>query len=112
MSDTSGQNGLVDPDRSGEQGSAESQVPRPASRKRRGLRIALVSLASLVVFLGAVAVGGYVFVNHLAGSIQRIPVKFAKLDAASQPGKATTTLITGSQASAPPARPSRAAAVA
>jgi LCP family protein required for cell wall assembly len=95
MSDTSGQNGLVDPDRSGEQGSAESPVPRPASRQRRGLRIALVSLASLVVFLGAVAVGSYVFVNHLAGSIQRIPVKFAKLDAASQPGKATTVLITG-----------------
>ena len=95
MSDTSGQNGLIDPDRSGEQGSAESQVPGPASRKRRGLRIALVSLASLVVFLGAVAVGGYVFVNHLASSIQRIPVKFARLDAASQPGKATTVLITG-----------------
>jgi len=91
MSDTSGQNGLVEP-RSRGQGSAESQVPRPASRKRRGLRIALVSLASSVVFLGAVAVGGYVFVNHLAGSIQRIPVKVTKPVA----GKATTTLITGS----------------
>ena len=95
MSDTSGQNGLVYPDRSGEQGPAESQVPGPASRQRRGLRITLVSLASLVVFLGAVAAGGYVFVNHLAGGIQRIPVKFARLDAASQPGKGTTVLITG-----------------
>lgn len=89
MSDTSGQ---IDPDRSVGQGPGESQVPEPARRKRRGLRITLVSLASLVVFLGAVAVGGYVFVNHLAGSIQRIPVKVTKPVA----GKATTTLITGS----------------
>ena len=70
MSDTSGQ---IDPDRSVGQGPGESQVPEPARRKRRGLRITLVSLASLVVFLGAVAVGGYVFVNHLAGGIHLPP---------------------------------------
>ena len=63
-----------------------------APRKRRGLRITLVSLASLVVFLGAVAVGGYLWVNHLAGDIHRTPVKVTKPVA----GKATTTLITGS----------------
>ena len=89
MSDTSGQ---IDPDRSVGQGPGESQVPEPAPRKRRGLRITLVSLASLVVFLGAVAVGGYLLVNHLAGGIHRTPVKVTKPVA----GKATTTLITGS----------------
>ena len=67
--------------------------PRPARRKRRGLRIALVTMASFVVLIGAVAAGGYAYVNHLAGSIQRIPVK---LDAAnSEYGGAMTVLITG-----------------
>ena len=56
------------------------------------MRIALVSLASFVVLLGAVAVGGYAYVNHLAGSIQRIPVKFAKLAGATQPAGAMTVL--------------------
>ena len=68
-------------------------------RKRRGLRIALVSLASFVVLIGAVAAGGYAFLNHLAGSIQRVPVHFTKLDAAtggySDYGGAMTVLITG-----------------
>jgi len=89
MSDTSGQ---IDPDRSVGQGPAESQVAPPARPKRRGLRITLVSLASLAVFLGAVAVAGYLSVNHLAGDIHRTPVKVTKPVA----GKATTTLITGS----------------
>ena len=90
MSDTSGQ---IDPDRSVGQGPGESsQVPEPAPRKRRGLRITLVSLASLVVFLGAVATGGYLLVNHLAGDIHRTAVKVTKPVA----GRATTTLITGS----------------
>jgi LCP family protein required for cell wall assembly len=89
MSDTSGQ---IDPDRSVGQRPGESQVPEPARRKRRGLRITLVSLASLVVFLGAVAAGGYLSVNHLADGIRRTPVKVTKPVA----GKATTTLITGS----------------
>jgi LCP family protein required for cell wall assembly len=73
---------------------------RPARHKRRGLRIALVTMASFVVLIGAVAAGGYAYVNHLAGSIPRVPVRFMKLDAASQPlgGKgrgAMTVLITG-----------------
>jgi LCP family protein required for cell wall assembly len=70
--------------------------PRPARRKRRGLRIALVTMASFVVLIGAVAAGGYAYINHVAGSIQRMPVRFAKLDAASSKyGGAMTTLITG-----------------
>ncbi|MCW2906822.1 MAG: LytR family transcriptional regulator [Actinomycetia bacterium] len=69
---------------------------RPSRRKRRGLRIALVTMASFVVLIGAVAAGGYAYVNHLAGSIPRIPVKFVKLDAAnSEYGGAMTVLITG-----------------
>lgn len=69
------------------------------SRKgpRRGLRIALVTLASLVVLIGGVAAGGYFYLNHLAGSIQRIPVKFAAVSepAGSSYGGAMTVLITG-----------------
>jgi len=56
---------------------AEPVESRPARRKRRGLRIALVVMASFVVLIGAVAAGGYAYVNHLASSIQRIPVKLA-----------------------------------
>jgi LCP family protein required for cell wall assembly len=55
-------------------------------------------MASFVVLIGGVVAGGYVYVNHLAGSIQRIPVKFVKLDAAtsgSSYGGAMTVLITG-----------------
>ena len=47
-----------------------------------------------MVLLGVAAVGGYAFVNHQAGSIQRIPVKFAKLDGVTEPAGATTVLIT------------------
>ena len=69
---------------------------QPPRRRRRGLRIALVTMASFVVLIGAVAVGGYAYLNHLAGSIQRIPVKFVKLDAATGGyGGAMTVLITG-----------------
>jgi LCP family protein required for cell wall assembly len=95
MSEISGQNGQADPERFAGRGSAGGQPRgrRPA-RPRRGLRVALVSLASFVVLLGAVAVGGYAFVNALAGSIQRIPVKFAKLDGVTEPAGATTVLIT------------------
>ena len=41
-----------------------------------------MTMASFVVLIGAVAAGGYAYVNHLASSIQRIPVNFTKLDAA------------------------------
>ena len=83
-------------------GEADRPAPRRARRrKHRGLRIALVSLASFVLLAGAIAAGGYAFLNHLAGSIQRIPVHFTKLDAVGRPagyseyGGGMTVLITG-----------------
>ncbi len=95
MSEISGQDGLADPEHLAGRGSAGGQARgrRPA-RPRRGLRVALVSLASFVVLLGAVAVAGYAFVNALAGSIQRVPVKFTKLEGATEPAGATTVLLT------------------
>ena len=95
MSEISGQNGPADPERFAGQGSAGGQPRGRPARPRRGLRIALVTLASFVVLLGAAAAGGYAYVNHLAGSIQRIPVKFTKLDGAAEPAGAITVLITG-----------------
>ncbi len=95
MSEISGQNGLADPERPAGRGSAGGQSRRLPARPRRGLRIALVSVASFVVLLGVAAVGGYAYVNHLAGSIQRIPVKFARLAGATQPAGAMTVLLTG-----------------
>ncbi|MFI5065911.1 MAG: LCP family protein [Streptosporangiales bacterium] len=79
----------------------EPGAGRHRPRRRRGLRIALISMASFVVLIGAVAAGGYAYVNHLAGSIQRIPVKFTKLTAAEGAAgyydhmKAMNVLITG-----------------
>ena len=52
----------------------------PSGRRRRGVRIALVSLASVTVLLGAAAAGGYLYVNHEVGSIPRVPVKFLAQD--------------------------------
>jgi LCP family protein required for cell wall assembly len=103
MSDISSRNDPADRDDSMSPiRTAGSGEGRPTQRRRRGLRIALVSLTSLVVLVGAVAAGGYVFMNHMAGSIQRMPVKFTKLEAATQPagysskyGGAMTVLITG-----------------
>ena len=88
----------IDPDKGISIGTGPDAGPEqepPARRKRRGLRIALVITASFVVLIGAVAAGGYAYLNHMANSIQRVPVKFAKLDAASGYGGAMTVLITG-----------------
>ena len=74
MSETSDQNGPADPAHFADQGSAAPQPPGPPARTRRKTRIVLVSLAACVVFLGAVAVGLYVYVNHLASGIHRVPV--------------------------------------
>ena len=76
-----------------------NKPPRGRSR-RRSVRIATVSLASVFALLAAVAVGGVVVLNHLASSIRRIPVSFAKLDTAGRPaaaagGGSMTVLITG-----------------
>lgn len=40
------------------------------------MRIVLASLAVLVVMAGVVA-GGYVYINHVAAGIGRMPVMFA-----------------------------------
>ncbi len=97
MSETPSRNDPAGAEVPGEHGAG-----RQRPRRRRGLRIALISMASFVVLIGAVAAGGYAYVNHLASSIQRIPVKFTKLTAASggAPGyydhmKAMNVLITG-----------------
>ena len=63
-------------------------------RRRRGLRITLVSLASVTVLLGAAAAGTYIYVNHEVGGIPRIPVKFLSQDNSSG---GMTILLTGSQ---------------
>ncbi len=45
----------------------DPQVPRPARRRRRGLRIVLVTLASFVVLIGAVTAGGYFYLSGVHG---------------------------------------------
>ena len=82
----------------GAEGPGDPGEVRPRPRRRRGLRIALISMASFVVLIGAVAAGGYAYLNHMAGSIQRIPVKFTRLTAAGgyyDHMKAMNVLITG-----------------
>jgi LCP family protein required for cell wall assembly len=65
----------------------------PSARPRRGRRIALLSVLSVVVVLALVAGGIFAFVNHEAGSIHRIPVKVS----APSPGAGMTILLTGNQ---------------
>lgn len=82
-------------------GAAVGWQQEPANRpKRRVKRIVLVSLTSLVVLIGAVAAGGYAYLNHMVGSIPRVPVQFDRLEAAGQtlggaPSGGMTVLITG-----------------
>jgi LCP family protein required for cell wall assembly len=77
-----------------------AQVQPPAAepekpiRRKRGLRIALLSFASVIVLLGAVAAGGFAYINHEVGNIQRIPVKFTALDASGTAGGMTILLTT------------------
>jgi LCP family protein required for cell wall assembly len=63
----------------------------PPKRRRRGLRITLVSLASVIVLLGAAAAGIFVYVNNEVGSIPRIPVKFLVKNS---PSNGMTILLT------------------
>jgi LCP family protein required for cell wall assembly len=100
MSDTPGRDDPAGLDNSGVPGSLTPYEPAPpARRRRRRLRIAVVSLATFVMLVGAVAAGAYAYVNHLASSIQRMPVSFTKLDTAaggsSEYGGAMAVLITG-----------------
>ena len=93
MSETSGHNGPGDPLPFADPDSAGQPPERPA-RSRRKLRIVIVSVASCVVFLGAVAVGIYLYVNHLASGVHRVPVTIPKVPGASPPAGAMTVLVT------------------
>jgi LCP family protein required for cell wall assembly len=102
MSDITGQPEPAGPEDSLNPGAASAERMEPVNRrKRRGLRIALVSLASFVLLVGAVAGGGFLYLNHLVNSVQRVPVQFTKLDSANaggdggEYGGAMTVLITG-----------------
>jgi len=72
------------------QQAAEARGPEqqdPPKRKRRKLRRVLIaSGVSLVLLVGAVAVGGYAYYDHLASSVKRIQV--AALMAKDQPFEA------------------------
>jgi LCP family protein required for cell wall assembly len=62
------------------------EAPRPSRRKRRRkrvIRIAIAAASSLVAVVGLLVGGGYMWVNHKIGSVQRIHV--AALDAKDQP---------------------------
>jgi LCP family protein required for cell wall assembly len=85
MADTQRSGDLVESD----DGMGAGEIP--LKRRRRGLRITLVSLASIIVLLGAVAVGVFIYVNNEVGSIPRIPVKFLAKDS---PTSGMTILLT------------------
>jgi LCP family protein required for cell wall assembly len=98
MSDTSTKNFFT-------QQAEEARGPeteRPPSRRkgRKKLkRIAIASGAALVVLVAAVVAGSYLFVNHLAGSVHRIP-NIVALDAKDQPAAppgSMTILLTDTQ---------------
>ncbi len=74
---------------------------QPGRRKRRGVRIALISVGSVFALVAAIAVAGLVTFNHIASEIKRVPVHFAKLTAYDHyagPGAAggTNVLLTSS----------------
>jgi LCP family protein required for cell wall assembly len=76
------------------------ESPRPSRRKRRRkrvIRIAIAAASSLVAVVGLVAGGGFLYLNHEIGSVQRIHV--AALDAKDQPlapPESMTILLTAS----------------
>ena len=67
--------------------------PGAPIRRRRGLRIALLSFAAVIVLAGAVVAGSFAYLNHEAGGIHRIPVNVAPQAA----GTSMTILLTGNQ---------------
>jgi LCP family protein required for cell wall assembly len=71
------------PDELGQADGVPGTKARSPGRRRHGLRIILLSLASVTVLLGGVAAGAFVYVNHEVGNIPRIPVKFLAQDDAS-----------------------------
>jgi LCP family protein required for cell wall assembly len=88
MADTRSPDGLA---RTGEDPRA---ITRSLIRRRRGLRITLVSLASAAVLLGAVTAGAYTYVNQALSSIHRVPVGFLTRE---EPSGGMTMLLTSSQ---------------
>jgi LCP family protein required for cell wall assembly len=85
MADTQRSGDLVESDDGLEAGEV------PPKRRRRGLRITLLSLASVIVLLGVAAAGLFLYVNDVVGSIPRIPVKFL---AKYSPSDGMTILLT------------------
>jgi LCP family protein required for cell wall assembly len=85
MADTQRSGDLVESD----DGLGPGEVP--LKRRRRGLRITLLSLASVIVLLGAVVAGIFVYINHELGSIARVPVKYLVKDS---PSDGMTILLT------------------
>lgn len=103
MSDTSMQDFIARQSKT----AGQPEPERPLKPKRRRLRRVLIASAvSVVVLIGAMAGAGYLFINHLASGIPRIP-DIAALDAAHQPvmpaatDRSMTVLLTGSMT--PPA---------
>ena len=85
MADTQRPGGLVESD------DGLGAVEVPPRRRRRGLRITLLSLASVIVLLGAAAAGLFAYINHELGSIARVPVKYLVKDS---PSDGMTILLT------------------
>ncbi len=73
---------------------ADARGPEPDHpRKKKGRRIwriAAAAGASVVLLAGLAVGGGYLYINHMAGSVQRI--KVAALDAKDQPAATTGSL--------------------
>jgi LCP family protein required for cell wall assembly len=83
------------------QQAAEARGPEGApprqKRRHRLKRLAIASGTALVVLVGVLAGGGYLYVNHMVSSVQRIHV--AALDAKDQPAArpgSLTILLTAS----------------
>jgi LCP family protein required for cell wall assembly len=66
-------------------------VEVPPKRRRRGLRITLLSLASVIVLLGVAAAGLFLYINHELGSIPRVQVRYLVKDS---PSDGMTILLT------------------
>jgi LCP family protein required for cell wall assembly len=85
---------MADTQRSGdlvESGDGLGTVEFPPKRRRRGLRITLLSLASVIVLLGVAAAGLFLYINHELGSIARVPVRYL---VNGSPSDGTTILLT------------------
>jgi LCP family protein required for cell wall assembly len=61
--------------------SSADEAGQPGRRKRRGVRIALISVGSVFALVAVIAVAGFVVLNHIASDIKRVPVHFAALTA-------------------------------